>query len=81
MNTRIDLPENIKFRAFYLGKVEQFSENKNEAYCYIIPTGVVQDVSIQVVRIIGGLEEKATFKIEPFFGVFEFHEGLLKPEK
>ncbi|MCF7799910.1 type II secretion system GspH family protein [Candidatus Babeliales bacterium] len=76
--SKYDLPEDIKMDAFYIGKVEQFSENKNKAYCYIIPNGLVQDVKIYLIKKNEGREEKVTFKMEPFLGNFDMHEGFIK---
>ncbi|MFH1461643.1 MAG: type II secretion system protein [bacterium] len=78
LNTKYDLPPNIKMQACYLGKKELFSENKNEAYCYITPNSLVQDVIIHIVRQTDSGEEKVTFKMEPFLAEFELYNGFLK---
>ena len=81
LKTKYELPENIKMNTFYEGKVEKFEENKGQGYCYIVPTGLVQDIMIHLTRKIGDRESKVTFKMSPFFGRFELYEGFLKHEK
>ncbi|MFA5074921.1 MAG: type II secretion system protein [Candidatus Babeliales bacterium] len=76
--SKYNLPEEVKMDAFYIGRVEQFSENKNKAYCYVIPNGLVQDVKIYLIKKSDGREEKVTFKMEPFLGNFDMHEGFIK---
>lgn len=71
----------IKFEAIYHGKTEQLSENKGEAYCYIIPNGLVQEILIHAIRTEDNKTNKASFKMQPFFGKFEKFDGFLKPEK
>lgn len=77
MNTKYNLPDNIKMQAVYLGNKELFSVNKNEAYCYITPNSLVQDIMIHIVRKTDAGEEKGTFKMEPFLGEFELYNGFL----
>jgi hypothetical protein len=79
--TQDNLPEEIRMVAFYKGKVEQFAENKGNGYCHVIPNGLVEEVMIYLIRKVDDKEEKATFKISPFVGKFDFYEGFLKPEK
>lgn len=79
--TQYTLPDTIKMVSCYKGKVEQFAENKGNGYCFVIPNGLVEDIMIYLVRKIDDKEEKATFKISPFVGKFDFYEGFLKPEK
>ncbi len=79
--TKYILPDTIKMVAVYKGRKEQFAENKNNAHCYVIPNGLVQDVMIYLVHKMDGREMRATFKIEPFVGKFKFYEGYLKGER
>lgn len=73
--------ESVKIKAVYLAKDEYLTNNKGEGYCYVIPDGLVQDVIIHVARRDGdkGNEFTASFVISPFFGRFEFREGLVRP--
>jgi len=80
-DARYNLPDAIKMEAFYLSNIEQFADNKGKAYCYVVPNGLVQDVMIYLIRNIDEKESKATFKMAPFFGNFEFYEGFFRPEK
>lgn len=79
LETKYDLPQGIKMEAVYLGKEELFSENRNEAYCYVSPNSLVQGIFIHVIRKIDDLEQKVTFKVEPFLGEFELYSGFIKP--
>ena len=76
--TRYVLPEKIKMDAVYLGKKELFSENKDNAYCYVIPNGLVQEVVVHLERKVEDGYQKGTFKMEPFLGMFEYHEGFAR---
>ena len=75
------LPESIKITAVYKGKQEQFEANKNVAYSYIIPDGLAEDILVHMKRLDTAEESKASFKVQPFFGTFELHDGYLKPEE
>lgn len=84
VQTRYELPETIKLHALYHGKDEEFEENKNEGYCYIIPDGLVQDVMIHVTKKKDKKDKKevqGTLRMAPFFGKFEFSNGFMKPER
>lgn len=78
LQTRYDLHPSVKMIHFYQGKKEQFEENKGRAYCYVVPSGLVQDVIVHMSRIRDdNTEFKGTFKVEPFLGKFEFYEGFV----
>ncbi len=79
LETKYNLPKDIKMEAVYCGKKEMFSENKNEAYCYIMPNSLVQNIFIHITRRMDNTEQKMTFKVEPFMGEFELHNGFLRP--
>ena len=80
-DTKYELPDSIKMQKFYRSKKNEFEENKGNAYCYIIPNGLVQPGMIHLLRKVEDREERVTFKIAPFLGKFEFVEGFLRPEK
>lgn len=75
------LPEVITIFAVYHGKTEQFAENKDNAYCYIIPNGLVQEIFVHMERIIREEKSQMTLKMSPFFGKFELLEGFIKPRQ
>lgn len=79
LKTKYNLPKNIKMEAVYYDKKEMFSENRNEAYCYITPNSLVQNIFIHVIRKVDDYQQKVTFKVEPFLGEFELHSGFLRP--
>ncbi len=81
IKTRYELPEQIKFKALYHGKDEEFEENKGQGYCYVIPDGLVQDVMIHLIKKKNKNEQQATLRMAPFFGKFEFFDGLIRPER
>ncbi len=81
LETKYNLPQDIKMQAIYLGKNELFSNNKNEAYCYVVPNSLVQNVFIHLVKKNEGGWDKVTLKMEPFLGEFEMYDGFIKPEK
>lgn len=74
-------PEVIMLHAVYHGKKEMLSENKNNAYCYIIPNGLVQEVLVHLERTTDEGKSRSTLKMAPFFGRFELLEGFVKHAK
>ena len=81
LQTRYDLPKSIRMKAAYKKKKNEFDENKGQAFCYIIPNGLVESIMIHIEKTIDNREIGATFKMEPFKGEFEFIQGYLRPEK
>jgi len=79
--TKYEFDESVKMVAFYSDGKEQFEANKNNAYCYVVHDGLVQDVMIRFVKKKNDKEIKTTFKMQPFRGEFAMYEGFLKPEK
>ena len=78
-NPTYSLPEMLKIDAVYLGKREQLAEQKQQAYCYVIHNGLVQDVIVHMRRFENNQESWASFTVEPFLGVFSYHDGRVKP--
>lgn len=78
MKTRYEFADNVHIRAVYLGKQEIFIEN-GQAFCYVAPEGLVQDVYIQLTRTEEGKEEVVTLKMLSFDGYFELIEKLVRP--
>ena len=73
-------PDVITIDAVFHGKQEQLEENKDQAYCYVIPNGLVQEIFVHLTRDQDNKISKATFKIEPFLGKFELLDGHVKHE-
>lgn len=78
LKTQYSFTENIQIRAMYLGKKEIFQEN-NQAFCYVVPDGLIQDVYIQVVRVEDNKEEPVTLKMLSFDGQFKLIEKFIRP--
>ena len=77
------IPKNTNFEAFYIGKEEQFADNKGNAYCHIIPNGLVQEVLIHIsqdqeTKEGEQISSEMSLKMSPFFGRFELSEGFMK---
>ncbi|MBD3231306.1 prepilin-type N-terminal cleavage/methylation domain-containing protein [Candidatus Dependentiae bacterium] len=79
--TKYTLPYNIRMQALYHGKQNEFEQNKDYAYCYIIPNGLVQPIIIHIINKKDDQEDKVTFKIAPFLGKFELVENFVRLEK
>lgn len=69
----------IKLAAVYIGKQDMLEDQRGWGYCYVIPDGLVQEILIHLVRKLDNEETKGSFKMNPFFGKFEFYESVLKP--
>ncbi len=65
-----EFPEEISFEKAMKGKKELFNDNKGIAYCYVIPSGLAEELAITLKRTGGGEEELKALDIEPFLGVF-----------
>lgn len=79
--TTYSLAPAVKIKAVYLGKHDMLDEGRGVAYCYVVPDGLIQEVLVHLVRKIETTENIGSFKMHPFFGRFEFEEGLVKPER
>jgi prepilin-type N-terminal cleavage/methylation domain-containing protein len=67
-------PAEITIQAVYHGKKNMLEEHNNHAYCYIIPNGLVQDISLHLERTQEEETTKKVFKTSPFFGKFEIKD-------
>ena len=79
--TKYLLPKNTTLESFYIGKEEQFAENKGNAYCNVIPNGLVQESLIHLSQEDEEDPEyksEVSLKMSPFFGRFELNEGFLR---
>lgn len=81
MKTDYTLPDSVRIRGVFWGKEEQLEQNKGEAFCYIKADGLVQPVTIHLVRLdeFEEQEEGLTLKMSPFYGQFSYESGLKKP--
>jgi prepilin-type N-terminal cleavage/methylation domain-containing protein len=79
ISAKLALNEIVKINGVYHGKEETMESNKGQGYCHVIPNGLVQDVSIHLTRFEDGGQDKATFRMSPFFGRFEYIEGHVRP--
>jgi len=70
--------DTVRIRAIYRGKQELFRE-AGQAFCYVVPEGLVQDVYVQLLRKEGKQDDVATCKMLPFDGKFVLLEKLIKP--
>ena len=73
------LPKEVRIFAVYLGKENLLDNRATTGFCYIEPSGMIQEVYIQLTRKIEQFEGKATLKIDPFMGSCQFFDGLVKP--
>jgi type II secretory pathway pseudopilin PulG len=79
MTTTYRLADSVKLKAVYYGKREILADQHGVAYGVVTPDGLVQDIVVHMTRILNGVESGGTFKMNPFFGTFEFYDGLLRP--
>lgn len=69
-DTTYTFPDSVRIEAVKLGKKELLEEHKGNAWCYIVPNGLVQKVVITLVRDEQGTVEKKRYESAPFLGVF-----------
>ncbi|MFC1894344.1 Tfp pilus assembly protein FimT/FimU [Candidatus Dependentiae bacterium] len=80
--TQYDLPESVKMKAIFKSdKKDEFEENKGQAYCYLIPSGLVEPIMVHIIKKIDDRQETVTFIMEPFKGEFELTYGFVRPTK
>jgi len=80
-STKYILPQAIKIKGVYIGKELIFSDEKGKAEAHVIPDGLVQEAIVNLSRKVDNVESNASFKVMPFFGKFEYFDGLIKPER
>lgn len=70
-----DLPEQITLTSVVLKKKNLLAENKKrQAFCYVVPHGLVQNVTVMFERSGIGDEAQAAhlkLRLEPFLGTFD----------
>jgi hypothetical protein len=74
-NTRYQLADQVKLKAVRSGKRDLLSDEHGVAYCSIKQDGLIDDITVQLVRKIDSIETAATLKMNPFLGRFELQEG------
>jgi len=75
--TQYDFAPSVKIDKVLLNKRTIINE-KGMACCYVIPDGLVQEITVHLVRKINNVETDASFVMNPFWGRFELHDGLVK---
>ena len=80
-STKVKLSEFIRIENVFHGKHDEFNENNSEAFCYVVPNGLVQDTVIRLTRHYDGKEDKVSFRMKPFLGKFELLQGHIKAEQ
>lgn len=73
-NPRYVFPEPIEIVGLYHTKENEFDENNQHAYCYVIPNGLVQATKMHLEKKDAKENAKATFEMLPFFGRFVLKE-------
>jgi prepilin-type N-terminal cleavage/methylation domain-containing protein len=72
--TQYELPSQVRFGAVKLGKKNLFEENKGIASCYVVPNGLIQEVSIELIRDDGSQTMRKVYQAAPFLGTFDDSE-------
>jgi hypothetical protein len=80
LKTEYKFHPSIKIKDFYHGKKNAMLDNTVDMCCYIVNDGLAQDVLIHLIRNEKGVESKASFRMMPFYGKFEFFDDFVKPE-
>jgi len=80
-NTQYEFADVISIDAVYLGKTNQMQENDGQAYCYVVPDGLVQPIIMHLTRKLKGKISKISLKMAPFLGTFKILEKHVKPEQ
>lgn len=63
-------PEQVHCEWVKLNKKDLFDEFKGMAWCYVVPNGLVQDISVKLVRNEHGATSHMVFTAAPFLGSF-----------
>ena len=78
LNTSYDFPSFVELRAVFLGRKEMLEEGGGSAFVYVETDGMVQPAFVQLSLNKNGVENRYTFKLQPFLGKFEIIEGWVK---
>ena len=86
-SAKYTFPKSISIEAVYAGRIDQLDKYRDNAYCYIVPNGLVQEIFVHLIKGAftpeeeeGKKAEKRTLKVSPFLGKFTIHEGYQKPK-
>jgi prepilin-type N-terminal cleavage/methylation domain-containing protein len=72
--------ESVSLKAFFVNKTKKIEEGeKGKEYCYVIPDGLVQDITLQLFHKNSPDEKGVTLKMMPFYGIFTIEEGFTRP--
>jgi prepilin-type N-terminal cleavage/methylation domain-containing protein len=72
--TQYELPTHVRFGAVKLGRKNLFEEHKGNAWCYVVPHGLIQEISIELIREEGGQVSRNVYTAAPFLGTFDESE-------
>jgi prepilin-type N-terminal cleavage/methylation domain-containing protein len=72
--TKYELPAQVRFGAVKLGKKNLFEESKGIGCCYVVPNGLIQEVSIELIRDDGSQTTRKVYQAAPFLGTFDDSE-------
>jgi len=67
-DVQYNLPEKVRLEALLLGKKDLLEENKGIGWCYIVPNGLVQSITLSFTRDDGGSISKQEYETTPFLG-------------
>jgi len=61
--------------------IDELEEQNDNAYCYVIPNGLVQETILHLLKTTGDRTEKVSLKIKPFLGKFELIHEFIRPPR
>lgn len=83
-DTEYLLPADYRLEGVYRGKENLLPERKGQASCYVQADGLMEDVTLRMVKTDGQAEQKTeelySYTLNPFLGTFDGYEGKVKPE-
>ncbi|MGD1997484.1 MAG: prepilin-type N-terminal cleavage/methylation domain-containing protein [Candidatus Dependentiae bacterium] len=68
------LPDSLRLVSCKRGKKDLFDENKGIAYCYVVPHGLVEDLTLHLERAEADRTAAARLTVQPFLGSFTLQE-------
>lgn len=74
-NTHYQLADQVKLKAVRSGKHDMLGDDHGVAYCFIDQGGLMDDVTVQLIRKIDMVESTMILQMNPFMGRFEMQEG------
>lgn len=74
-SSRYELPAGITIDAVYAQKKDSFKEQGGQAFCYIVPDGLIQPVKLFLTRVEPQQESKVTIQFQTFLGECTYQDG------